>query len=123
MAGKPVHVEFAARDAERAMGFYGGLFGWQFQNWAPDSPVAYHMTRFGEDSGGAVYATDEEPRILVYFDVDDIGAAVARVAELGGSSDEVVPIPGIGYSCHCTDTEGVRFGLFQSDESVPSPEG
>jgi predicted enzyme related to lactoylglutathione lyase len=121
MAGKPVHIEIGAKDSQRALQFYGKLFGWEFQNRSPDASMEYHMARFGEDSGGAIYPIGDEPTILVYFDTDDIQAATARVRELGGSSEEVMPIPTIGYSCHCTDTEGNRFGLFQFDESVTPP--
>jgi predicted enzyme related to lactoylglutathione lyase len=34
-----------------------------------------------------------------------------------------MPIPQIGCFTHCTDTEGIAFSLFQSDESVAPPEG
>jgi len=42
------------------------------------------MTRFSEDTGGAVFPGDTGA-IRLYFDVDDINAGVAQVKELGGS--------------------------------------
>ena len=30
MAGEIVHYEIAAKDPDRAVAFWGGLFGWQF---------------------------------------------------------------------------------------------
>jgi uncharacterized protein len=124
MAGKPVHVEIPAADSKRGMKFYGELFGWEWSDWGPDAPMEYNMTRFTEDTGGALYPSENGGSgILVYFDVEEINAAVARVKELGGKPEEVMPIPGVGYSAHATDTEGNRFGLFQSDESVAPPQG
>ena len=72
------------RDTAQAREFWGSLFGWQWQTF--EGPTEYHMTRFSETTGGAIYAPDPPdkrgPR--VYFDVDDINAGNARVKELGG---------------------------------------
>ena len=38
--------------------------------------------------------------------------------ELGGEAEDKTPIPHVGWFSHCTDTEGIAFSLFQSDESV-----
>lgn len=118
MAGRPVHIEFPAKDTARAKEFYGSLFGWQFQEFGD---IDYHMTRFDEQTGGAIYAGDEN-RPLVYVDVDDMDAATARVAELGGEADEKQPVPGMGWFAVCKDTEGTTFGLWQSDTSAQAPQ-
>jgi predicted enzyme related to lactoylglutathione lyase len=121
MAGKLVHFEIAASDDARAMDFYKRVLGWEFQDSGmPD--VNYNLTQAGGDPGGAVYAMEGvEPSILVYFDTDDIDASVATVRDAGGQADDKQPIPGVGWFSHCTDTEGNRFGLFLSDESVAPP--
>src|SRR6266498_3093520 len=93
MAGKPVHFEVPAKDTSRAREFYGNLFGWQFQSM--EGPVEYHMTRFSEDTGGAVLPGDPGA-IRVYFEGDDVKAGVARVTELGGKADDPQPVPGMG---------------------------
>jgi predicted enzyme related to lactoylglutathione lyase len=54
----------------------------------------------------------------VYFDVDDINAAKARVGELGGEAGDAMPIPGMGWFSLCTDCEGNEFGLWQNDENA-----
>ena len=120
MAGKPVHVELPAKDTARAKEFYGSLFGWQFESYGD---ADYHMTRFDDQSGGAVYGAEGgETSPRVYFDVDDIDAAIARVRELGGESEEKAPVPGMGWYVACKDTEGTSFNLWQSDSSAPTPE-
>jgi uncharacterized protein len=120
MAGKLVHFELPAQDSARAQEFYGSLFGWQFQSYGD---MDYHLTRTAEDQGGAVSGMQEGEHATIYFDVDDIDAALAQVRELGGQAEEKQPVPTMGWFAHCKDTEGTNFGLWQSDESAPMPEG
>jgi uncharacterized protein len=122
MAGKLVHFEVSAQDTSRALSFYGGMFGWQFESYP--GPTEYHMTRTADDQGGAISgSTDGDAGIFVYFDVDDIRAGTARVRELGGEADESRPVPNMGWFARCKDTEGNPFGLWQNDPSAPVPEG
>lgn len=117
MAGKLVHFEIPAADAARARGFWSGVFGWEFGDSAmPD--VEYYMVRTGEDQGGAVMPSEGTPGIVVYFDTDDIDASLAKVREHGGTAEDKMPIPHVGWFARCTDPEGNAFSLFQSDESV-----
>jgi hypothetical protein len=117
MAGKLVHFEVPAGDSTRAKKFYSDLFGWEFQTW--EGPIEYNMTQAGGDPGGAIYPSENgDSGFLVYFDVDDINAGAARVREAGGEAEDPGPIPGVGWYAQCKDTEGNKFGLFQSDESA-----
>ncbi len=111
-----VHFELPASDTKRARSFWGGLFGWKFQDW--DGPVEYHLLEGGEP-GGAIYPSEDAGSgPLVYFGTDDIDTSVGKVRDLGGTADDKQPIPTIGWFSRCKDTEGNRFALFQSDESV-----
>ena len=114
MAGKLVHFELPARDVGRAKGFWSGVFGWEF---AEPMGMEYWMTRNGEDQGGAVYPSDST-QLLAYFDTDDIDATLDEGERAGGTAEEKMPIPHVGWFAHCTDTEGNEFGVFESDESV-----
>jgi hypothetical protein len=58
-----------------------------------------------------------------YFSVDDINAGTARVKELGGEAGDSTPVPNMGWFAVCTDPHGNEFGLWQTDESAPAPEG
>ena len=60
---------------------------------------------------------------MIYFDTDDIDASIAKVKELGGSTEEKMPVPGMGWFVACKDNQGTTFSLWQSDESAPMPEG
>ena len=119
MAGQMVHVEIPAGSTAKAKEFWGGLFGWQFEEY-PGSPTEYHTTRFSETQGGAIMGADGDKRgPRVYFDVDDINAAKSRVGELGGTSGEAFPVPSMGWFAVCRDSEGNEFGLWQNDANAP----
>jgi predicted enzyme related to lactoylglutathione lyase len=105
--GKIVWFEIPARDTARARGFYGELFGWQFQ---PYDGQDYHSTY---EAGGAIFAAPEQNRPMVFFGVEDLDAAIARVRELGGEAGEKQEIPNIGFYVHAADTEGNPIGLYQ----------
>ncbi|MGH3035780.1 MAG: VOC family protein [Gaiellaceae bacterium] len=121
MPGQMVHVEIPAGDTAKAREFWGSLFGWEWQTF--EGPTEYHMTRFSETTGGAIYEPDPPDKrgARVYFDVDDINAGVARVNELGGEAGEGMPVPGMGWFAICKDTEGNEFGLWQVDPEAPAP--
>ena len=115
---KVVHVELPAGDTSRAKGFYTGLLGLQWQ--AFEGPQEYHMTRFTEDSGGAIFPS-EDRGARVYFDTDDINAGAAKIKQLGGKADDPQPVPGMGWFATAEDTEGNKIGLWQTDPSAPAP--
>ncbi len=122
MAGQIVHFEIPADDTATARAFWGGLFGWQWQQ--TEGPFEYHVTQISDQTGGAI--TDMEPGkrgIRVYFDVDDINIGCARVQELGGEAGEPAPVPGMGWFSVCRDIEGNDFGLWQTDPSAPAVTG
>ncbi len=122
MAGQIVHLEIPADDTERSREFWGSLFGWQFESYP--GPSEYHMTRLGEQQGAAITSTEPgKTGTRPYFDVDDINAGVARVKELGGSADDAMPVPNMGWFSTCTDPYGNEFGLWQTDPSAQAPEG
>jgi predicted enzyme related to lactoylglutathione lyase len=122
MGKKVVHVEFPAKDADRAQKFWEGVGGWSIKGM--DMPgVDYRMWQEGDQGGAVMPAQDGQPAPNIYYGSDDIDADLGKVRELGGEAGDKQPIPGIGWFAHCKDTEGNSFSLFQSDESVPMPEG
>ncbi|MGW4230793.1 VOC family protein [Streptomyces sp. NPDC004980] len=100
MAGEVSFFELGAGDAEQARTFYGGLFGWTFEPGpgggfaigTPNVPGGLH----GGDPGSGPY---------LFFAVDDLESAVARVRELGGTAD--------GIDLGDDDASAARFGRFQ----------
>jgi predicted enzyme related to lactoylglutathione lyase len=121
MAGKLVHFELPAKDGERARKFYSSLLGWKFHDSGTPG-LDYFMTE-GIEPVAAVYTTDEgKTGPIVYFDVDDIDAAISAAKKLGGKADDKMPVPGQGWFSACVDTEGNPFSLWEADTAAPMPE-
>jgi uncharacterized protein len=122
MPGQIVHIEIPADDTGRSREFWGSLFGWEFQGFP--GPFEYDVTQLDDQQGLAI--TNMEPGkrgTRSYFSVDDINAGAARVKELGGETGDPTPVPNMGWFVTCTDPHGNEFGLWQTDESAPAPEG
>jgi predicted enzyme related to lactoylglutathione lyase len=118
MAGKVVHIEVPSGDADRATGFYSGLFGYEIGASAMEGSD-YRMFQSAEDQGGAIMASDKPGSgLVVYLDTDDIDASVAKVRELGGTAEDKQPVPTHGWFSACKDTEGNAFSLWQSDPNA-----
>ncbi len=70
-----------------------------------------HITNISAPPGGlAAVAIDASTRPQLWFVVDDIHAAVAKVRELGGSADEPA-LYDSGRSADCVDDQGTIFSL------------
>lgn len=105
---KPSYLEIGAPDDTRARAFFADLFEWSF---TPMNNGGWFDS--GEIKTG-LHGNDERPAIIVYFDVPDIDAAVAKVRNLGGAAEDPTPDePGFGRFSTCTDPQGIRFGLRQ----------
>jgi uncharacterized protein len=119
MAGSVVHVELPSTDADRAAGFWNGLFGWGLADSAMEG-FDYRMAPIGPEQAVAVFpspdAAGKGP--IVYFSTDDIDGSAAKVRELGGTAEDKQPVPTHGWFANCVDTEGNRFSLWQSDPNA-----
>jgi hypothetical protein len=126
MTRRVVHFEVPIDDAERAGAFYRDVFGWNVAKWGP---VDYWTMTTGAEPGpgaeGALTARGEAPEgVVVYVGVEDIDVAMTKVADAGGTLvTGKLPIPTMGWSARFRDTEGNLIGLFQTDSTVPVPEG
>lgn len=78
--------ELATPDIEGARSFYGGLFGWTFEEMP--GPQPYVVIKNGGANNGGIRPLEPAgmpPNWTVYFAVEDIDAGLARVRELGGN--------------------------------------
>jgi len=116
VAGEMVHIEIPAEDTEQARAFWGGLFGWEFQNFE-GGPGDYFLMRISETTGGAIMES-EKRGTRTYFDVDDIRAVNPDIIYTLGESDEPMPVPQMGWFATCRDPHGNDFGLWQTDSSA-----
>ena len=110
--GVPCWVDVAAPDLDAARAFYGGLFGWEFADAAPDGSYVI-ATLDGQDV--AALAAGGRPQWTTYVAVEDADATAARVEELGGSVVEKPEDAGPGgRAAGCTDPQGAPFRLWQA---------
>jgi predicted enzyme related to lactoylglutathione lyase len=117
MAGELTFFELGVEDAERGRAFYAGLFGWEM---AP-GPSGRGFVITTPNVAGGMHGGDAGAAPYVFFSVEDIDAAVARVRELGGSvveidvedEDNEETIARFGRFKLCRDDQGSSFGLHQ----------
>ena len=122
--GDILHFEINTQDPQRAKKFYTSVFGWKYKD--SDIPGVEYYLIDGVTPSGGINPIAEAPKTkapTVYFGTEDIDATVKKIKDSGGKAEEKQPIPGQGYFAACTDPEGNAFSLFQSDDSVPMPQG
>ena len=117
--GAPSWFELLTRDHARALEFYRSAFRWETDLVSDTDEFRYATMRNPEGDGelaGVGDATSFLPdgtpsHWSVYWEVDDVDAALARVKELGGS----VELPGedtpYGRLATAADPAGARFKL------------
>jgi uncharacterized protein len=124
-----VHFEIHAADPERAMRFYGEVFGWQFRKF--NGPMDYWLIVTGPAEqrgidgglmrrmGGPPLAGQAVNAYVCTVDVPSIDAS-SRAALKHGATPAVdrIPIRGVGWLAYFKDTEGNIFGIMQADASA-----
>jgi len=112
--GDLYYFSLQVHDLARAQAFFGAVLGWEFPDPQPDGSGA-HVANISAPPGSiGQVEPGGSTRTQLWFVVDDIHAAVAKVRELGGSSDEPV-LYDSGWSAECVDNQGTTFNL-----SVPA---
>lgn len=120
--GAPSWFELHTRDYARAVAFYGSVFHWDTNTVGDSDELRYTTMRDPQGEGelagimdAAAWLTPETPsHWSIYWEVDDIDAAVAKVKGLGGSVvDDAVDTP-YGRLATVTDPAGARFKLRKS---------
>jgi predicted enzyme related to lactoylglutathione lyase len=109
--------ELASPDLEASAAFYRDLFGWTISPFE-GSEEPYLMIQNGDASNGGIRALGPPgvpPHWLVYFGAEDIDAALARVAELGGKK-MVGPIDiQMARIAVAQDPQGAAFALYAGE--------
>jgi hypothetical protein len=121
-AGVPCWIDTAHPDPEAVLPFYGGLFGWEFEDAMPaGSTGKYFIARI---RGGDVAAIGSQPEGApptavwnTYVWVDSADETAAKVLDAGG---RVVMDPGdimdAGRMAVFTDREGAAFCAWQAKQ-------
>lgn len=107
--------ELLAADREKALAFYGSLFGWQKAEARVGPRGTYQFFSAGQQTIGGIVTkprTVSMPSWVYYFNVGDIDAAVQRVKIGGGQVLEgPIEVPGGSWIIQCLDPQGAIFAL------------
>ncbi|MGH2993741.1 MAG: VOC family protein [Solirubrobacterales bacterium] len=116
MPGELTFFELGVEDTERGRAFYEGLFGWTFET----GPSGKGFVIDAPNVRGGMHGGDAGAAPYVFFQVDDMEAALERVRELGGEIEEIdvegddeASIARFGRFKLCRDDQGSPFGLHQ----------
>ncbi|MEU9979077.1 VOC family protein [Streptomyces sp. NPDC051014] len=112
--GVPCWVDVQLPDVEAGKRFYGGLFGWTFEDagggaaWARlDGAGVARLSRKRDGRMPTVWT--------VYFATPDIGDLARRILAAGGQIvNAPVPVRDLGTAALAADPQGAVFGLWQA---------
>ena len=115
-------VALSTTDRAAAKKFYGGLFGWSYDDVPAGPNDTYTLAQIsGKDVGGMSDLMDEQktmnipPHWASYIEVADCDATVAKAAQLGGQVlVPTIDVMGKGKMAFLADPDGAAFGLWQS---------
>jgi len=118
-----IHFDIPAENIERAKKFYSTLFEWKIEKIP--GPIEYYNIATQDEKGnpgiGGGLGKSMMPEAIItnYIGVPSVDKYIEKVKQLGGKI--VMPktsITGFGYLAVCLDTEGNRFGLWETAETA-----
>lgn len=116
--GVPCWVDVTVPDPAAVLPFYGGLFGWEFEELTPsDAPSRYFVAR-RPDGTAAGFTTLPEgsphgARWDTYIAVASVDETVTLVRDAGGTSITEPFDPGVGKMAVLADPEGALFVVWE----------
>lgn len=123
-AGTPTWIDLGIPDLDRAMKFYGALFGWEF-NVGPAETGHYTQCLLRGKPVGAIMPNPDPDATdfwwNVYFATDDCDATAARAEGAGGSIlTAPMDVMDQGRMAIIRDTTGAQLGLWQAGAHIGS---
>ncbi|MEM9606938.1 MAG: VOC family protein [Actinomycetota bacterium] len=124
--GTPSWIDLATTDVAAARSFYGGLFGWAFEENPTDQGSPYVMARKGEHAAAGMMTQAAEqvemgmpPVWASYVTVADIEATVAKVEGAGGKvMAPAFDVMDAGKMAVLVDPTGAVFCVWQAGEHI-----
>jgi uncharacterized protein len=121
--GVPCWVDTSQPDPEAATRFYGGLFGWEFEDRMPaDAPGSYFVAKLhGRDVaavGSQMEGSPPTPVWTTYIAVDSADDAAATITKAGGSTlAEPIDVLDAGRMGVFSDPSGAVFCVWQAGQN------
>jgi len=115
--GTPSWVDLTTPDLDGSLAFYGGLFGWEFED-AGDEAGHYNMALVrGKRVAGLGPAQADSPPFAywtTYLSGSDAGAHAAAIGDAGGRVlFGPLDVMGQGHMVVAADPEGAAFGVWE----------
>lgn len=113
-------VDLATTDAASAKKFYGGLFGWTFDDMPAGPGSTYSMCKLGGKRVCALYTMGREmqgvpPNWTSYVTVDDVDATTKKAAANGGTIiKDAFDVMDVGRMSLVQDPSGAVLALWQA---------
>jgi len=98
------------KDVERAVEFYGGVFGWTFSRPRPSGGRRIWGTQPWGGLAPLPPGTEPPDRVVIELIPDDLTAAVREIRARGGSAQPLTSP--FGEVVKCCDDQGTQFALF-----------
>ena len=111
--------ELMTTDIEGAKAFYGGVFGWTFEQASVTDEPYNEVKTGGKGVGGLMGMPPDAPPGMppcwtTYVTVADLDAVIAKVNELGGAIVHgPMDIPKVGRLCVIQDPQGATLAAIQ----------
>jgi len=110
-------VDLGTDDAAAAKAFYGGLFGWEFDDLPTGEQGTYSTCRLRGRAVAGLYDRAEMPGWGTYISVEDVEGTTRRARELGAKVlVEPFDTPGGGRVATLRDPAGAVVSLSQPGE-------
>jgi len=119
--GRFVWFEYASKDAKKAQGFYGELFGWKTKEME-GGPAPYTMIAVGDQQIGGYWpepptGAPDHAHWISHLQVENCIESAAKVKSLGGSVKmEPMKVGDAGTFAVVADPTGAVFSLWQPEK-------
>jgi uncharacterized protein len=117
-------AELATTDADAAKKFYGGLFGWTFDDSPAGPDMIYTMCKLGGKSASALYKMGAEmkgvpPHWASYISVADVDATTKKAKDNGGKVvKDPFDVMEFGRMSVIQDPTGAALCLWQAKKHI-----
>jgi predicted enzyme related to lactoylglutathione lyase len=120
--GVSCFIDTERSDVDAAMAFYGGLFGWSFNELAPkDAPNRFAMAELDGLAVAGIGAgpSAAHPAWSTYISVEDADAMVEKVEAAGGKTLLApMDVGEAGRTATFADPEGAAFRVWQAGRTA-----
>ena len=124
--GTPNWVDLQTTDQAAAKAFYGGVFGWSYDDQPMEGDAVYSLAKLGDENVAAIAPQSPElaaagapPMWNTYLAVDSADEAAAKVGPAGGTvAMEPFDVMDAGRMAFVLDPSGAAVALWQANQHI-----